>query len=152
MDAAPVTVVIPVWDDYVAYLDAAVGSVRQAEPDASIVVVDNASATPVTPPAGTSLVRANHRLSVGAARNLGLDQVATEYVTVLDADDQLLPGALPFLRSRLDADPSISVSATSIVDGRTGRRHRVPRRPAAWLARWRRTFALLDCVWSLVPI
>jgi glycosyltransferase involved in cell wall biosynthesis len=152
MDFRPVTVVIPVWDDYVRYLDTAVDSVRRTDPDASIVVVDNASANPVTPPPGASVVRAPRRLSVGAARNLGLEQVETPYVAVLDADDELLPGALEFLRSRLDADPSVTVSAMSIVDEQTGKRHRFPRRPVARLTRWRRAFALLHSVWSLYPI
>src|SRR5204862_2859565 len=43
-------------------------------------------------------------------------------------------------------------SSTAILDGRTGQRHRFPRRGTARLARWPRLFALLDCIWSLFPI
>jgi glycosyltransferase involved in cell wall biosynthesis len=149
---ASITVVIPVWDRYVSYLEAAIDSVRRDAPDARIVVVDNASTLPVIPAPGVSLVRAPRRLSVGAARNLGLDHVATKYVALLDADDEFLPGTLDFLRSRLDSDSTVSVSATSAIDSATGRRHRFPKRPVARLTRWRRLFALLHSIWSLYPI
>jgi glycosyltransferase involved in cell wall biosynthesis len=90
----PTTVVIPVWDDYVRYLEECVASVGD---DAPVVVVDNASAARVPELPGTTVVRAPQRLTVGAARNLGLDAVETEHVLVLDADDRLLPGTIPFL-------------------------------------------------------
>ena len=38
-----VTVVIPVWDDYVSFLPDAIESVRRDSADARVVVVDNAS-------------------------------------------------------------------------------------------------------------
>jgi glycosyltransferase involved in cell wall biosynthesis len=91
-------------------------------------------------------------VTAGAIRNLGIDRVESEYVLVLDADDQLLPGTLEFLASRLQADPGLSVAGTAILDGQTGKRHRFPRRFAPILARWPRMFAVLDCVWSLFPI
>jgi SAM-dependent methyltransferase/glycosyltransferase involved in cell wall biosynthesis len=147
-----VTVVIPVWDDYVRFLPEAVSSVIDDAARVPIVVVDNASETPVPPLPGTSIIRADQRLSAGAIRNLGLEQVDTRYVVVLDADDMLLPGTLEFLTSRLDANPSLAVSVTSIVEGETGRRHRFPRRFVPRLARLHRTFAVLDSVWSLFPI
>jgi glycosyltransferase involved in cell wall biosynthesis len=147
-----VTVVIPVWDDYVQFLPEAVESVRRDSPRAPIVVVDNASATPVPALPGTAVVRTPRRLTAGAARNLGLERVESEYLLVLDADDMLLPGTLGFLRHRLAADPSLAVSATLILDGETGERHRTPRRFVPPFARWRRTFAFANCVWSLLSI
>jgi glycosyltransferase involved in cell wall biosynthesis len=146
------TVVIPVWDRYVRYLPEAVDSVKGDSPDVSIVVVDNASEVPVTAGSEIAVVRAPRRLSVGAARNLGLDQVTTKYVVVMDADDKLLPGTLEFLRSRLDADPSVAVSTTSILDGETGERHRFPFKSVSRVARWPRLFAFLGCVWGLFPV
>ena len=95
-------------------------------PASRYVVVDNASATPVPVLAGTEVVRTPARLSVGEARNVGLDAVASEYVVVLDADDRLIPGALAFMRGRLAADPLLAVSVTSILDAATGERHRSP--------------------------
>jgi glycosyltransferase involved in cell wall biosynthesis len=147
-----ITVVIPVWDDYVRFLSEAVQSVRQDVPDTPIVLVDNASDPPLSEIEGCSLVRSDRRLSVGAARNLGIGKVSTPYVLVLDADDRLLPGTLPLLREEMNADPSLSICATLIVDGRTGERHRNPRRPVSFLTRSRRGFAFLECVWSFVPI
>ena len=114
---AAVTVVIPVWDDYVEFLAEAVESVRRNAPEAPIVVVDNASSTPVPELEGCEVVRSPQRLSVGAARNLGLERVATEYVVFLDADDMLLDGTLEFLHGRIAADPGLAVCATSILDG-----------------------------------
>jgi glycosyltransferase involved in cell wall biosynthesis len=146
------SVVIPVWDDYVRFLPQAVASVADDAPGVPIVVVDNASTTPVPVLAGIEVVRTRARLSVGAARNVGLDTVATEYVVVLDADDRLIPGALAFMRSRLEADPLLAISVTSILDAATGERHRSPRRFVARLVRRPRLFAVLNCIWSLFPI
>jgi glycosyltransferase involved in cell wall biosynthesis len=146
------TVVIPVWDEYVRFLEEAVGSVREDAPGTPIVVVDNASSVPVPELPGTTVVRAPERLTVGAARNLGLDAVETDNVLVLDADDRLLPGTIGFLEGRLDAAPERAVSCAGIVDGDTGARHRTPRRWAVRLATARRLFALLHSAWSLYPI
>ena len=150
--AEQVTVVIPVWDDYVRFLPDAVASVWEDAPGVPIVIVDNASAAPIPDTERARLVRAPSRLSAGAARNLGLEQVETEYVIFLDADDALLEGAIEFMRSRIDADSSLSVFVTSILDGETGERHRTPRTFVPALARWRRTFALIDSIWSLFPL
>jgi glycosyltransferase involved in cell wall biosynthesis len=147
-----VTVVIPVWDDYVPFLPEAVESVQRDAPDVPIIVVDNASRAPVPEPSGTVVIRAAGRLTVGAARNLGLESVETEYVVALDADDMLLPGTLGFLKARLEDDPSIAVCTTSILEGETGERHRTPRWFVPFLSRRRRSFALANCLWSLFPI
>ena len=149
---ASVTVVIPVWDDYVEFLTEAVESVRRNSPEAPIVVVDNASMTPVPELEGCAVVRSPRRLSVGAARSLGLESVTTEYVVFLDADDELLDGTIEFLHGRIAADPGLAVCATSILDGATGERHRVPRRFVPRLTRWPRAFAFANSVWSLLPI
>jgi glycosyltransferase involved in cell wall biosynthesis len=149
---AGVTVVVPVWDDYVEFLGEAVESVRRNAPRAPIVVVDNASAIPVPELEGCTIVRAPRRLTVGAARNLGLERVASEYVVFLDADDMLLDGALEFMQGRIAADAGVAVSATSILEGESGERHRTPRRFTSRLARWPPAFALANSVWSLLPI
>jgi glycosyltransferase involved in cell wall biosynthesis len=149
---AAVTVVIPVWDDYVRYLGEAVESVRRSAPDVPIVLVDNASTTDVPELEGCELVRSHQRLTVGAARNLGLEQVATEYVVFLDADDMLLDGALQHLHGRIAADPALSIAAMSILDGATGQRHRTPRPFVSRLAHRPRLFAFANSIWSLLPI
>jgi glycosyltransferase involved in cell wall biosynthesis len=148
-----ITVVIPVWDDYVRFLPDAIRSVRRDAPETPIVIVDNASRQLVEiGDDHATVVRSTERLSVGAARNLGIEQVETEFVIVLDADDMLLPGTIEFLGSRIAADPTLSVCATSILDAETGTRHRTPRRFVPLFSRLRRSFALADSVWSLLPI
>lgn len=145
-----VAVVIPVWDDYVAFLPDAVASVRaQGDAVAQVVVVDNASQMPVPQLDGTTIVRAPQRLTTGAARNLGLAQVAAEHVVFLDADDVLLPGAIGALAAGLR--PGVVVFGLAILDGDTGRRHRSPRTLARRLAARPRAFALANAVWSLLP-
>src|SRR4051794_40052477 len=76
------TVLIPVWDDYVKWLEQAVVSLTAQDVATRIVVVDNASEVnlPVLP--GVAVVTSPRRLTVGAARNLGLGQVTTPYVVV----------------------------------------------------------------------
>jgi glycosyltransferase involved in cell wall biosynthesis len=147
-----VSVVIPVWDDYVESLPKAVASVRDDFPEAHIVVVDNASSTLIPSIPGTDVVRATGRLSVGAARNLGVAHVDSAYTMVMDADDTLLPGTLGFLRSRLEHDPGVAFSAVSILESETEKRHRAPRPWVRRLARFPRVFAAADAIWSLVPI
>jgi glycosyltransferase involved in cell wall biosynthesis len=149
---AAVTVVIPVWDGYVDFLPDAVESVRRNAPEAAIVVVDNASSTPLPQFEGCDVVRSPTRHTAGEARNLGLGRVATEYVVFLDVDDMLLEGTLGFLYRRIAADPTISLSTCSILDGATGERFRAPRRFVLRLVRYRRVFALVDSLWTLLPI
>src|SRR5436309_3350998 len=117
-----VTVVIPVWDDYVMFLAEAVESVRRNAPQAPIVVVDNASSTAVPALEGYEIVRSSRRLSAGAARNLGLEHVTTEFVVFLDADDMLLEGTLEFLHERIAGDARLVVCSTLILDGASGER------------------------------
>ena len=148
----PVTVVIPVWDDYVRYLPDAVASVREQAPEASIVIVDNASRMSIPEFPGSAVVRARQRLTVGGARNLGLEHVETDLVLVLDADDRLLPGTLDLLTRRMGADEGLAICATTILEAETGRRHRTPRPFVARLVRWPRLFAFVDAIWSLLPI
>jgi glycosyltransferase involved in cell wall biosynthesis len=147
-----VTVVIPVWDEYVRYLPEAVESAGQDEPDVRVIIVDNASAEALPGAAGARVIEAPQRLSVGAARNLGLHSVDTDFVLFLDADDKLLPGALAFMHERMAANPELAVCSTAILDGATGELHHFPWPLARRLSRWRRLFAAANCVWSLFPI
>ena len=147
------TVVIPVWGArYVASLERAISSVRAQDADVPIIVADNASEVEVPEISGTTVVRSPRRLSVGEARNLGLERVETEYVVILDADDELTAGALTSLRTGIDADPSIAVYVMSLLDADTGARHRTPRGFVPALTRARRLFALATATWSLYPI
>jgi Glycosyl transferase family 2 len=147
---ARVTVVIPVWGRYVHPLMDAIASVRGQATPARVIVVDNASESPVPATDGVEVVRSELRLSHGRARNLGLSLVETEYVVFLDADDALLPGALARLVTALDGRPDCAALAGGIVDS-NGARWRTPRRLAMSLARRQREFAWLNAVWMLTP-
>jgi hypothetical protein len=144
-----VSVVIPVWDEYVRFLGEAVASVRQQAVEAELIVVDNASNAPLPDLGDAHIVRSDTRLSTGAARNLGLEAVSAPLVVFLDADDLMLPRSLPALLAGLrEGDVAF---AMAIIDGDTGGRHRAPRRIAYALARTPRLFALANTVWSLLP-
>ena len=151
-NAPAVTVVVPAWGDYAGEpLAQALESLRTQDVPARVIVVDNASEPPLEPTDGVELIRAPHRLTVGAARNLGLESVQTPYVLFWDADDLMLPGTLRFLQDRITAEPDAVVVAASIVEGDPPVPHRWPRRWTYPLTRWRRSFAFAHCVWSLFP-
>jgi len=145
------TVLVPVWNEYVRWLAQAVATVGAQGVAARIVVVDNASDVPLPDLPGVSAVTSPRRLTLGAARNLGLEHVTTPYVVMWDADDTMLPGTLGFLQAAIRSDPRLVAFGTAIVEAPSGRRHRWPRRWVAALARFPAIFALLDCVWSLYP-
>jgi glycosyltransferase involved in cell wall biosynthesis len=147
-----VTVVIPAWGEYAgAPLTEALESLRAQDLPARIIVVDNASEPPLQEVPGAELIRAPERLTVGAARNLGLREVTTPYVLFWDADDLMLPGTLRFLAERLAADSGAVLVAASILEGDPPVPHRWPRRWTYPLARFRRAFAFGHCIWSLFP-
>jgi hypothetical protein len=144
--------VVPAWGAYAgAPLAEALESLRAQDVRARIVVVDNASAPPLGELPGAEVIRAPARLTVGAARNLGLREVTTPYVLFWDADDVMLPGTLRFLRDRLAAEPDAVLVAASILEGDPPVPHRWPRRWIYPFARWRGPFAFFHCVWSLFP-
>jgi glycosyltransferase involved in cell wall biosynthesis len=146
------TLVVPVWDSYVQeFLPAALASLRGQDGPKQILVVDNASASQLTDLEGVQVVRTSERLSVGATRNFGLEQVTTPYVMFWDADDTMLPGTLGWLERAMAADPRLVAIALAIVEEGSGARHRWPRRWMPQLGRWPSAFALLDCLWSLYP-
>jgi hypothetical protein len=138
-----------VWGAYAgASLREALDSLVAQDLRGRIVVVDNASETAIEVGEGIELVRAPERLTLGAARNLGLSHVATPFVLVWDADDVMLPGTLSFLVDRIQ---DFVAFGAGIVDDATGQRYRWPRRWTARLHRYPRLFALLQSVWSSYP-
>jgi glycosyltransferase involved in cell wall biosynthesis len=152
---AAITVVIPVWDDYVARLPTALASVRNQGIAVEIVVVDNASTTPVPEVPGAVTMRLPRRETVGRARNLGFAEVTTPLVCFLDADDELLPGTLRRGCARLAARPSCVVSVAASVAWIDTTRDSVdwpwPRPFAYRLCRHRRLFALSTAFRNAYP-
>src|SRR5215213_3907858 len=125
------TVLVPVWDEYVRWLEQAVVSLTGQNVATRIVVVDNASEVKLPDLPGVSVVTSSRRLTLGAARNVGLAQATTPYVVAWDADDTMLPGTLGFLEDAMTADPLLAAYGTAIVEEPSGRRHRWPR---PWIA------------------
>ena len=152
MSELDVSVVIPAWGAYAGTpLEEALASVREQDAAARVIVVDNASDEPLAPVGEAELVRAATRLTVGAARNLGLERVDTPYVLFWDADDLMLPGTIAFLLERMRAHPEPVAVAAGVIEGESAERHRWPPRWSARLAEHRRLFAAAHAVWSLFP-
>jgi glycosyltransferase involved in cell wall biosynthesis len=156
---AGVTVVVPVWDRYCSFLPGCVEAVLgQAGERPSLVVVDNASRRrlPTLPPE-VEVVRSQRRLSVGAARNLGLSRVTTPEVLFCDADDRLLPEAVALLRSKLAARRElVAVIGRYVswnpVTGAQAVLDRSPRPVVFRIARYRRVFALANLRYNCFPV
>jgi Glycosyl transferase family 2 len=145
-------VVLPVWDTYVTdWLSSAVANLASQNHGVAIVVVDNASEVEVPSLPEATVVRSQRRLTRGAARDLGLTHVATEYVVMWDADDVMLPGTLSFLEEAMSSDPELAAFSTAVIEHPSGLRHRFPRRWIGKLLARRSLFALLHCMWSLYP-
>ena len=146
------TIVVPVWGPYGgSTLLEALASLRAQDPPARILVVDNASDEPLPDLGDMEVVAAPRRLTVGAARNLGLERVRTPYVLFWDADDLMLPGTLPFLRNRLAGDDGVIAAAAAIMEEEPRMPHRWPRPWTAPLTGLPKAFALAHSVWSLFP-
>jgi glycosyltransferase involved in cell wall biosynthesis len=104
------TVVIPVYDDYVRFIEGCVESVwrQRTETALAVLVVDNASSQPIPQlPDGVEVARTAQRLTLGAARNWGLARVTTPFVAFADADDLFPAGYFAFAAARLAARPEL---------------------------------------------
>ena len=158
MQRPAVTVVIPVWDSYCELLTACVASTCEQGVDVRVVVVDNASHVSLPElDRSVTFVRSDRRLGVGAARNVGLEHVETEYVAFLDGDDLLLPGTLAALCEPLEEDAGLVTSGGRFVswNPETGERavvKRAPKPAVLTVSRFRRTFALANLVWNTFPV
>jgi glycosyltransferase involved in cell wall biosynthesis len=123
------TAIVAVWDDYVKFLPDCLEGIRAQEVATRIIVVDNASATPVARLGpDVDVIRTRGRVTAGAARNAGLADITTPYVVFVDADDVVLPGTWRFLLGRLEGDPRLVAAAAQLwwVDALTGERRRAP--------------------------
>lgn len=154
-----VTVVVPVWDRYCELLRESVESaLAQPGVPIEVVVVDNASSTPLPAlPEGVGVVRLPARVHVGTARNVGLARVRSPYVTFLDADDVLLPGALESLTTRLEDDRRAVTACGRFVtwNASTNERRivrRAPRPVAVGVSRLPRAFAAANLAFNSFPV
>jgi glycosyltransferase involved in cell wall biosynthesis len=110
------TAVIPWWQDNHdepldrrELLKQCIESLRKQEViGPNIILVLNAS--PIEPPplVGVQIVRARDRLTVGEARNLGLQEVRTPFVIFCDADDLTADNSLSRLLAKLEQRPELA--------------------------------------------
>lgn len=152
-----VTVIIPAWGSYSGeLLDRAVNSVRcGSSRNVDILVVDNANEPSLSLPA-CRVVRSDTQLTLGAARNLGLCQANSEYVLFLDADDELVPGAIDMMLDQLGRHAPahgrpLLVSA-SLIDQSTGIPHHWPYPWMCAAAAHPRLFQLLESIRPSFPV
>jgi glycosyltransferase involved in cell wall biosynthesis len=142
------TVVVPVWDEYVRFLPDCLAHIRSQDGvEPRVLVVDNASTVDLPDlPDGVALTRLPTRIAAGPARNAGLALVTTPYVCFVDADDIPLPGTFRFCIERLERRPDVVACATASLawDAETNERAAMdwPRRHVYRLVRHRHVFAL----------
>jgi glycosyltransferase involved in cell wall biosynthesis len=114
------TVVVPTRNRP-EYLSAALASVLGQHGGAPrIVVVDDASSTPVPAIANVEVLRLDTRRGTATARNLGLERVTTEWVAFLDDDDLWAPSKLARQREALVQEPGADwcYTAALVIDDR----------------------------------
>ena len=120
------TVVISTFDRPELLAEAVHSALAQTGVDHEVLVVDDASTTPVRlePHPRLRVHRMETNRGVSAARNVGLAEARGRWITYLDDDDLLLPDHLEVALTALaDTDlpaPVASLSGVEVVD-RTGR-------------------------------
>jgi glycosyltransferase involved in cell wall biosynthesis len=123
MAPLPITVVIPLYNrrDTICETVASVADQRDASV-ASVIVVDDASTDGSAEAAeqcpGCDVVRLGVNGGSAAARNAGLERVATPWVAFLDSDDLWLPTLLSTLWPHTAGNVLVSGAGILEVDGR----------------------------------
>jgi glycosyltransferase involved in cell wall biosynthesis len=152
-------VVVPVWDAYVRPLvDVALPSILSQEPTAGVWIVDNASTEMLptslthTSDAVVRVIRSRRRLTVGAARNLGLAAVTGPWVVFWDADEAMPPGLLALLLDQARRFPCAVAVTGDVRHATTGRRYLFPPQWARPLSRHPSLFAVATMVRLIYPV
>ncbi len=111
-----ITVVIPTFNRADGYLQEAIDSVLvQSFPDFVVLVSDNASVDGTTEVvrgyADPRIAYVRRPENIGWLRNFNaaLSEVTTEYVTILNDDDLMRPGALERAMSALESSPTVGL-------------------------------------------
>jgi glycosyltransferase involved in cell wall biosynthesis len=136
-NGARLAVVIPCHNDGSTIRDA-VASVREDEP-VEVVVVDDGSDDPATLEVLAELERDGTRVvrqpngGPGAARTTGMRETSAPFVFPLDADDQLVAGALGELADALESNPTAGFAwGNYVLFGEQTGLYRSPRRWLPW--------------------
>jgi glycosyltransferase involved in cell wall biosynthesis len=108
----------------------AIDSIRaQDHDDLDLVVVDNASATPIALP-NARVIRTGSPVGAAVARNIALDHADGDVVCFLDDDDFWLPDKLADIVATFSADPDLDFCyADTVHIGPDGRELMVSRGP-----------------------
>lgn len=118
------SIVIP-CHNYAKLLPAAIQSAQQQQNVSEIIVVDDASTDGVEALfeqyKDVKFIRLAKNVGVAKARNLGVQQAKGEYITCLDADDQLLPNFSQDLLPAIKADRSLGVVYGGLLVHQAGR-------------------------------
>jgi mycofactocin system glycosyltransferase len=109
---ADITVVIPAYAEDPVRLEALVASLRGSDLVAEVIVVDDASPSPLADIAGATVVRKAHNGGPGPARTAGSALAQTPFVLFVDADISVPDAAhaLSLLRAHLDDDRTALVA------------------------------------------
>jgi glycosyltransferase involved in cell wall biosynthesis len=83
-------------------------------PYENVIIVDNCSTTEIEAPDEVVRLRLDRRVTLGEARNEGLEHASTPLVLFLDADDLLFPNAITQLTRGLSQAPDAAASVGRI--------------------------------------
>jgi glycosyltransferase involved in cell wall biosynthesis len=112
----PVSVVIPVYQRQDLVGRAVRSALLQVPPPQEVIVVDDASTdatAAVAEAAGARVVRLAVNSGEGPARNAGIEAAATDWIALLDSDDEWLPGHLSRVWQAKDGFVLVSDSCIS---------------------------------------
>ena len=150
-----ITVVVPVWDDYVPFLGDCLESIRvQRGVVVQVIVVDNASRTPIPAVAeDVEVLRLKRRVGVGEARNAALAAARAGLVCFFDVDDRMLPGMLERMYATIESHPNVvGVVGRHLTwdprDGATTDKRRLPRPIVFRISPHQRVFALSNVIFN----
>ena len=110
-----VTAVIPHFEREELLAQALESVVRQTEPPAEIIVVDDGSRRPpeaVCRRYGARLLVIDHTGKPGAVRNRGAEAAESRWLAFLDSDDLWLPEKLERQRRKLESQPEMTLCHT----------------------------------------
>lgn len=123
------SVIVPVYNGE-KHIEGCLHSLlAQTDPELELLVIDDGSEDATLSlcrriAAGDSRVRLFHQENAGvsAARNYGLREAKGDYVTFVDADDRLPPGAVEMLRKAAENGADFVIGSHSCFRGRWERR------------------------------
>lgn len=110
-----ISVVIPVYNN-LPYLEECFRSVFEQDGDVEMVIVDDGSddGSEVVCRQYSGFPRVRYirtdRVGISCARNAGIREASGEYISFLDSDDMLMPGALATLLKMLERHPECGIA------------------------------------------